>query len=261
MHLSGGASKRGSKTSGQISTNKRTTRKDALSNCTPASVIEMNETSKNSMQAEGENVLIESIHTIIEGEGVDDAAVEKLDGTHDSDDDFDQEIPVVISNEHSEDLLKKLAKFPLFPSIMVPLCRLQINTRVRPLRQEKEELKTAFHNEGYVKEKGMFILSITLCDGSFVLVDDTLREQWGDRWQHVNEEFEMELATHPELSELSEKMFFVWEGNHRTAAWMEVIHEELWNDPSKHIRVMATFIEPDPKSEMQLVATLQRLNL
>ena len=56
-------------------------------------------------------------------------------------------------------------------------------------------------------------------------------------------------------------MFFVWEGNHKTAAWIECIRESFSNNKEKRIKVQAEFIIPNEGDEQVLVATLQRVNL
>ncbi|KAI5076211.1 hypothetical protein GOP47_0008276 [Adiantum capillus-veneris] len=50
-------------------------------------------------------------------------------------------------------------------------------------------------------------------------------------------------------------------GNHRTASWMEVVKEVWSRDKERHVRIRAEFIDPEPKHEVKLLASLQRFNL
>ena len=56
-------------------------------------------------------------------------------------------------------------------------------------------------------------------------LDMTSEQQvkWSPLWRHVNDEFETKLEDDDDLSILQGKMFFVWDGNHRTTAWMHHI--------------------------------------
>ncbi|KAI5059633.1 hypothetical protein GOP47_0025952, partial [Adiantum capillus-veneris] len=117
---------------------------------------------------------------------------------------------------------------------MIPLCRCLINERVRELRRYLSLLKKVFEEEGYLKMKGMFILSINLPDGSSRDVNEDITKTWDKYWHMVNKEFEDELENNDQWSMLKGKMFFVWEGNHRAASWMESISEVSRNDKKKH---------------------------
>ena len=58
----------------------------------------------------------------------------------------------------------------------------------------------------------------------------------------VDQEFESEIKGKKSLSFLSNKMFYAWEGNHRTVAWMELISEKYSQAKSWHIRVVQSLI-------------------
>ncbi|MCO5553710.1 hypothetical protein L7F22_007236 [Adiantum nelumboides] len=109
--------------------------------------------------------------------------------------------------------------------------------------------------------KGMFVLSVNLPDGTTKDVDDDIIKTWDKNWQLVNKEFEDEISCREEWSMLRGKMFYVWEGNHRTASWIESIKEMYHNDKKKYVRVMAQFIVPNQQEEMRLIAALQRINI
>lgn len=144
---------------------------------------------------------------------------------------------------------------------MIPLCRCLVNERVRELRKDLSLLKKVFEDEGYIMMKGMFVLSVNLPNGTTRDVDDDITKTWDKNWHLVNKEFEDELLANEQWSILRGKMFYVWEGNHRTASWLESIREVARNDKKKHVRVLAQFIVPTLQDEMKLIAALQRLNM
>lgn len=99
-------------------------------------------------------------------------------------------------------------------------------------------------------------MNSTLC----ICVDE-LKENWDPLWVEINAEFEMELQNNPKLSQFVDHMFFVWEGNHRTVAWIEAIKEKFSTSREKHCRVLCTIIDPTKVSEIALLSSLQRMNL
>ncbi|KAI5073103.1 hypothetical protein GOP47_0011116 [Adiantum capillus-veneris] len=181
------------------------------------------------------------------------------------DDDLEQEIdervPAIIDKPLGSDILKALTIHRGKAVPEVPWCRCLINTRVRELRLDLSNLKRAFIHEGYVPIKGLFILSLHLPDGTTKLVDAKIQSTWDKHWVAINEEFEREIVEDPVWSCLFRKMFFVWEGNHRTASWMEAIKEVWSRDKERHVRIRAEFIDPEPKHEVKLLAALQRFKL
>ena len=56
-------------------------------------------------------------------------------------------------------------------------------------------------------------------------------------WQRRDDEFESFLSLHSELHELSNKFFFIWDGNHRHQAWTEFIAQSHLTDYNWHYRV------------------------
>ncbi|MCO5581150.1 hypothetical protein L7F22_035028 [Adiantum nelumboides] len=92
-------------------------------------------------------------------------------------------------------------------------------------------------------------------------MDDEIMSTWDKHWLTINEEFQTEIKGDSTWSCLSEKMFYVWEGNQRTASWMEVIKEVWSRDKERHVRIRSKFINPEPKHEVKLLAALQRFNL
>ena len=89
------------------------------------------------------------------------------------------------------------------------------------------------------------------------VVDDNAMKRWDAIWHQINEEFECEIRSRDELCFLSGKMFYVWEGNHRTVAWMAAITERFVNTRAKHCRVLCTLIDPTRVSEIALLSSFQ----
>ncbi|KAI5080347.1 hypothetical protein GOP47_0005826 [Adiantum capillus-veneris] len=111
-----------------------------------------------------------------------------------------------------------------------------------------------------MQEKGAFIVSLWTCQREDSFVSDAIRDSWDPIWIYVNQNFENEVASRPELHILSERMFFVWEGNHRTIAWHAAIKEKFSMVKEKHCRVLCTVIDPTKVPEIALLASLQRMN-
>ena len=84
---------------------------------------------------------------------------------------------------------------------------------------------------------------------------------WDPIWLDINSKFEEEIAFREDLAMLKGRMFYVWEENHRTMAWMTCIKERWQHDHAKHIRVLCTIIDPSKVSELMLLSCLQQLNL
>lgn len=142
----------------------------------------------------------------------------------------------------------------------LPLCRMWPYPKVRGLRNDYSALKDALEGETYCPEKGTFIVSTVSSSGEDIAVTPATRQAWDPHWQSVDKEFERELRGKKNLSFLSNKMFYVWEGNHRTLAWMELINEKYRENKSWHFRVVSTVIDPSKLSEVSLLAGLLRMN-
>ncbi|MCO5574056.1 hypothetical protein L7F22_027833 [Adiantum nelumboides] len=177
------------------------------------------------------------------------------------DDDTNDVIPKSINKPQGLEFLESITMNKGMMPPLIPLCRCVVNEKVRELRRDLSLLKRVLEDDGYFVMKGSFILSISMPDGTTKDVDDNIMKTWDKNWCLVNKEFEEELKTDAKWSVLSNKMFFVWEGNHRTAAWMQCIKEIYQNNKKMHIRVQGQFMIPNQQDEMKLIAALQRLNI
>ncbi|MCO5582449.1 hypothetical protein L7F22_036345 [Adiantum nelumboides] len=135
------------------------------------------------------------------------------------------------------------------------------HAKVRGLRKDVTSLKSLFATENYMPEKGTFVHSTFLCNGEETLITDIIKASWDPMWLEVDMEFEKEASSKREFKFMSKKMFSVWEGNHRTEAWMEVISELFEEDKSRHVRVICTVIDPRKILEIALLASLQHMNV
>lgn len=131
---------------------------------------------------------------------------------------------------------------------------------MRGLRDDVSGLKSSFGKEGYVAEKGAFIISIWNYAREEILVSEKYVQEWDAIWKEVNDEFERDVGSNPRLAALSNRMFFVWDGNHRLCAWQSAIKERFSRTREKHQRILCTVIDPCSVSEIALLSTLQRMN-
>ena len=66
--------------------------------------------------------------------------------------------------------------------------------------------------------------------------------KWFKLWRKEDEEFESRLKNDPALGKFSNKYFYIWNGNHRHLAWMEIINLLHKNDASFYVRVRSVVI-------------------
>ena len=105
-----------------------------------------------------------------------------------------------------------------YSQIEILLCRMITLQVVRPaLAKDIEKMKVGFVH-GYRPGATVFYVSTTDFGGEEPLVTDADRLSWDMHWQRRDDEFESFLSLHSELHELSNKFFFIWDGNHRHQA-------------------------------------------
>ncbi|MCO5559274.1 hypothetical protein L7F22_012870 [Adiantum nelumboides] len=75
----------------------------------------------------------------------------------------------------------------------IPLCKLIPYARVRGLRDDVSGLKAAFGKEGYMQEKGAFIVYLWNCRKEKISISDDIKNKWDAIWKDINDEFEQEL--------------------------------------------------------------------
>eukprot|EP00249_Psilotum_nudum_P036666 c8326_g1_i1 orf=3-452(-) len=139
------------------------------------------------------------------------------------------------------------------PPPLIPLCRMYCHDSVRQVRPRRSTLKKTFISDGYLEEKGSFVLSLNGTSGVTIPVTNEIISSWDPLWQDVNTKFEDSLTLNEAWRDFKHQMFLCWDGNHRAQAWMEVINETFRFDMAKHIQVRASFISIAPTDEIPLI--------
>ncbi|MCO5591322.1 hypothetical protein L7F22_045304 [Adiantum nelumboides] len=131
---------------------------------------------------------------------------------------------------------------------------------VRGIRADMSSLKSAIQYEGYLPEKGSFVVFFYNYKREETLLKPIIQSSWSPLWHEVDIEFEKEVSTKPEFKFLSGKMFYVWEGNHHLIAWMELISQMYKQNRTPHNRVFCSVIDPRQTFAISLLTGLQRVN-
>ena len=96
---------------------------------------------------------------------------------------------------------------------------------------------------GYKSGGPVFYVSTTSYTLEEKMVSDDIRKTWSSLWQNEDKLFEEHLRTKPAMAKYSNRMFFVWDGNHRLKAWMPYIEECHREDPEFHVPVRAIVLK------------------
>ena len=119
----------------------------------------------------------------------------------------------------------------------VPLCKMISLQVVRPtLAIDIEKMKADFIH-GYRSGAALLNMSTTNIQGSEQTVFDEDRLSWNAFWRRNNSHLEEFFNADPELRCLSNKMFYIHDGNHRLVARTEFIHQAHSNDLDLHFWV------------------------
>ena len=82
-----------------------------------------------------------------------------------------------------------------------------------------------YRSTGYFAPKAKFILSISAPNKPSLDISEDIKNAWDPLWQKENAYFEAEIqGTKWEF--LSNKMLYIWDGNHRYKAWMAQIEAD-----------------------------------
>jgi hypothetical protein len=99
--------------------------------------------------------------------------------------------------------------------LRVPLCRMVSMPIVRYLlKDDITKLEADFFN-GYRDGDRVIYLSANDYKRNFQYVDDEVRASWSPNWTQAYVVFESDLDTDPSFTSYKNKMFFIWDGNHR----------------------------------------------
>lgn len=114
--------------------------------------------------------------------------------------------------------------------LRIPLCRLLPCDFVRPaMMSDVQRLQGEFYN-GIRPGSGAFYVAETSHEGETSYVTKEVKADWCPVWLELDKQFETELKMHADTKDLSRKMFYVFDGNHRTRAWREFIEQEYPED-------------------------------
>ena len=150
--------------------------------------------------------------------------------------------------QHKQDsngVINKLRILPKTKSrILVPLCRMISMARVRPIGEMGVQHLEREFVKGYRDGDRVMYISIYDHEEKTADVTEETKAEWSPCWQKANDAFEDELLADSDLKQFSGKMFYVWEGNHRLAAWYRHINKHHSEDPAWHISVHCIVLDP-----------------
>lgn len=142
----------------------------------------------------------------------------------------------------------------------IPLCRMVEMTDVRhPLDPDIQKLRGEFTN-GYKRGGPAFYVALRSFKLEEVEVSDKDRSGWSEQWKIADRVFEERLKANPSLSKFSNKMFHVWDGNHRYKAWMPFIKEFHISDPKFHVPVRAILLNVTEENKHRLLHAMTDWN-
>ena len=138
--------------------------------------------------------------------------------------------------------------------LFIPLCRMISLPVVRPyLKNDVSQLASHFTSCGYMDGNGYFYVALEDNNGHTIDVTPSITAKWSQHWMEVNEDFEDSLKSDPDLKVFCNKMFMVWDGNHRLQAWMPIIEEYHSDDINWHYKVECVVL--DPRGDVPSVIT------
>ena len=144
--------------------------------------------------------------------------------------------------------------------LFIPLCRLLPLSVVRPyLKIDVSQLATHFMIDGYMEGNGFFYVALEDNHGHTNEVTPTVVAKWSSEWKEVNDKFEKKLLADVDLKIFSNKMFMVWDGNHRLQAWMPIIEQFHTHDINWHFCVESVILEPRGNVP-SMIAALHEVN-
>ena len=150
-------------------------------------------------------------------------------------------------------------KDPPVPLPRIPLCRLIAMEAVRPLQMDVvEKMKKGFIESGYIETHPGFYLCISNKDGETASVKD-FSDEWDQMWKKLNDQFERECEAVEEFHVLKDKMFWVFDGNHRLTAWSEAAMK-FPHKRSLHPCVRFVLLDPDQSGFVRVEQVMQKLN-
>ena len=154
------------------------------------------------------------------------------------------------SNSHA--ILARAAETPI-SEIDIPQCRMIVMTDVRqPLEIDIQKLRSEF-TMGYKRGGPVFYMAVRNFSMEEGVVTDAMRKGWSKMWQKADREFESLLNASPYLKKFSNRMFYVWDGNHRLLTWYPFIASNQRNNPAFHVPVKAIVLRVEENNRKELL--------
>lgn len=130
----------------------------------------------------------------------------------------------------------------------IPLCRMLAMPMVRPtLASDLTKLEQEFVH-GYREGASVFYVTTTNEEGKTQEVTEADKASWGPIWDAKNDVFNSFLLSDPNLSGLTNLMFFVCDGNHRRQAWLNHIERVHRGDENWHYLVDSILLDTKGKN-------------
>ena len=147
---------------------------------------------------------------------------------------LETEIHSILKNEtvNTASRFEKLRFHPKRKSkINIPLCMMVSLPVVRLfLKNDVMNLASHFVSCGYMEGNGVFYVAIENDEGKTMEVTSAIMSTWSENWMKSNNEFEYFLKADADLRGFSNKIFFVWDGNHRLQVWLPIINKDHADD-------------------------------
>ena len=163
----------------------------------------------------------------------------------------------VQSNSHA--VLARAAEKPI-SEIDIPLCRMVAMTEVRkPLEVDIQKLRAEF-TRGYRRGGPAFYVATKSYGMEETNVTAKMRKGWSKLWQKADKDFELLLKSNPDLVKFSNKMFHVWDGNHRLLAWYPLIEWNHMHDPAFHVPVKSIVLNISGSNRKEILHAMTDWN-
>jgi hypothetical protein len=146
-------------------------------------------------------------------------------------------------------------------TLEIPLCRFMTMEAVRPIiADDVEKLYKSFVQHGYIMTGGVFYAALEeIGTKNEVELNSATMDTWDDIWKKKSAGFDKELERLG-YDNLIGKMFWLWEGNHRTQAWMSAIKDLFSNREDKHISVKTWLLHGKLENQMKILQSCQDVN-
>ncbi|MCO5599342.1 hypothetical protein L7F22_053443 [Adiantum nelumboides] len=136
----------------------------------------------------------------------------------------------------------------------IPLCRLLANPAICTQDDCVAELTTLIAERGYQPTMAQFIVTECFPGQSPMQFD---RRGVRGRELHMSASFDDQILQISELKHMEEKMFVVWDGNHRLHAWREWTYHERFDEFSTpRVECILVTLNPTKMAEFLLILSM-----